>query len=154
MNKTITIASIETKTASTGNIKYILHSGNEKYEFWTKKKDGNETKAFTQFKKFKPQIGDSFEVSIKEEEEEFRNAQGKDVKYTKRTILGFVTDENHTPTTPRTNDIDADKLRKSFGELIARVEKTEKEISKLKDFIRLSNPNAFDLHFEEEIPVV
>ena len=69
--------------------KITLVSGKNKYAFFNTKKDGSQTKAYEQFKKFGFGIGDEVKAEVKEEEKSFTNKEGKDITYTQRTILYF-----------------------------------------------------------------
>ncbi len=65
-----------------------------KYGLWLTKKDGTETKAFTQFKSKGIQIGNEVEVCFKEEEREFQykdktTGEQKTGKTMNRTIMYF-----------------------------------------------------------------
>ena len=74
--------------------KITFMSGKDKYSFFNTKKDGSNTKAFEQFKKFGFQIGDTVEAEVKEEDKSFINKEGKNVSYKQRTIIFFNEIEN------------------------------------------------------------
>ena len=76
----------------------IVDNQNRKFQFGTKKKDGNETKAFTFYKEHKARWDDStmlgqpikVVVDYSEMPKSFTDPKtGKVINYTQRTIIGF-----------------------------------------------------------------
>lgn len=92
----ITIEKISQDTVKFG-IKTTIESGRNKYIFYNSRKDGQPTKAFTQFEQFGFRVGDSVSAEIAEENKTFTNAQGKEINFTERTIKYF---EEVRPGTP------------------------------------------------------
>ena len=85
--KNIKIAALEQKTISNGSVMTkITDSEGMKYSFFNLKKDGTPTAASEAFKGMG--IGATVEIGYKEEEKSFTSKEdGRDVKYTQRTIL-------------------------------------------------------------------
>jgi hypothetical protein len=85
--KNIKVSALEQKTISNGSVMTkITDSEGMKYSFFNLKKDGNPTAASVGFKG--QGIGDTVEIGYKEEEKSFTSKEdGRDVKYTQRTIL-------------------------------------------------------------------
>jgi len=100
----IKIDSISQDQTKVGD-KITLLSGKLKYSFFKKKKDGEETKAHQQFKKYAFSIGDVVSAEVVEEDREFVGREGNTIKFTQRTILYFQEVEN-TPVvnTPKNNE--------------------------------------------------
>ena len=75
----------------------IVDNKNRKFQFGTKKKDGEETKAFTIYKQLKPIWDDNLMngkpirivVDYKETPKSFTDNKGNLINYTQRTIIGF-----------------------------------------------------------------
>lgn len=84
----ITITGIETRQVGTSTV-YVLKSDNAKYEFFSHKRDGSPTKAYTQFQTLNLGVGKSIAAEVAEKPEQFTNAQGKEINFTRRTILYF-----------------------------------------------------------------
>ncbi len=82
--KTITITGIEQKTFDGGNTKMVLSENTTKYDLWKKKKDGNQTVAWTQFEAKPVSMGGTVTIIFREEDAEY-----KDVKFKRRTIVYF-----------------------------------------------------------------
>ena len=97
MEKTINITGHEIKEVvfeSGPKTKHIVHDDTLKYEFFETKKDGFPTKASEQWMKRGLGVGKVVGAEVKEEPRSFFNQEnGKDVKYTRRTILYFKGDE-------------------------------------------------------------
>lgn len=90
LNKTITIDSIETKQASTGNWKYtIKDTDGDKYHFYRDNKNG-QSEAFVSFNSLSPKKGDSLMISYNEEDKSFTNDQGKLINYKDRFIANII----------------------------------------------------------------
>ena len=92
--KVITISKIETKMFDTGT-QYRISADGKVFKFYDKKKDGNDTVAFKQFKDMGIKPGSVVEVWYKEENKEY---QGK--PYTDRLIASFREAKN-APVTPK-----------------------------------------------------
>lgn len=75
-------------------IKLVIVSGGKKFDLWKKKKTGEITKAYEQFKKFGYEVGNITNAEIAESEEIFKNKKGETIEYTKRTILFFQEVDN------------------------------------------------------------
>lgn len=89
----ITYDSKTTQTFENGGEAYTIIDGKRKYKFYTTKKDGNETKAYEGWKEINPKPHDILPAEVEEEEKEFKNKEGKMVKYTDRRIMYFYTDQ-------------------------------------------------------------
>jgi len=83
MIKSINISGHEKKDFATWT-KHVIFDGKMKYQFGETKKDGNKTKAFTQWDEGL-KVGMTVEAEVAEEEKEY---EGR--KYTQRTILYFL----------------------------------------------------------------
>jgi hypothetical protein len=102
MQKNIYIDNIERTFASTGNEKFVLISGKEKFQFW-----GTEQGADSTPKKQFMALGVAPKMSVMveylEEPESFVNKDGKTVNWTKRSVRGiFPAEGTLTPPTPET----------------------------------------------------
>ena len=126
---TLKIDSISQSSVQFGT-KTTLECGGKKYSFFDTKKDGGETKAFGQFKKFGYGVGDTIEAEVKEEEKSFTNEAYKVVNYIQRTILYFGEIEN-VPTSPQTPQ--KRNAWEEFDKLSKRVEVQEKNQSGIEE---------------------
>lgn len=118
--KTIKIDSVEQKEVQYGTLTTITSNG-DKYSFFDTKKDGSNTKAYEQFKKYEFKIGDAVSAEVKEEQDTFTNKEGKKIDYTRRTILYFQEVEN----TPVVKSGGTVNLEDRLGELEKRVSDLE-----------------------------
>jgi hypothetical protein len=100
-NATILIEGIEDTIK-----KVILKTAGAKFYFWKKKKDGQDTKAFTQFQDFNFRAGDAVEAAVKEEQRTFTNEKGKEITYMDRNIAFFLVQDN-VPVAPQTPRVEA-----------------------------------------------
>ena len=93
MEKTINITGHSTEEFDFG-IKHIVSDGSLKYQFFETRKDGNSTKAYEQWAKRGLGVGRMVSAEVAEEAKSFFDPKtGKDVKFTRRTILYFKGDE-------------------------------------------------------------
>ena len=92
----------------------IVDNKNRKFQFGTKKKDGNETKAFTTYKQLKSQWDDNLMngkpirivVDYNEMPKSFTDPKtGKVINYTQRTIIGFSAPREGVKDASKNNDI-------------------------------------------------
>lgn len=92
----------------------IVDNQNRKFQFGTKKKDGNETKAFTIYKQLKPIWDDNLMngkpirivVDYNEMPKSFTDPKtGKVINYTQRTIIGFSAPREGVKDASKNNDI-------------------------------------------------
>ena len=93
MKKTIQITGHEIKDFGTWK-KHIVFEDRTKYEFGEKKKNGDMTKAYEQWQVKGYGVGTSVVAEVAEEEVTYTNKEGKEITYTRRTILYFVSDED------------------------------------------------------------
>jgi hypothetical protein len=156
-NKDITIESIESKQASTGNWKYtIKDTEGNKYSFFRTIK-GTDGDVYQSFTGMNPQKGDIVHIGYTEDDDSFTNAQGKVVNYKKRNIVGLREATGQTPPpsvpkaeTPHYEAPQYSESREDFGKRLAlhgfvnarlvnnSVEEVTKELSdllKLEDAI-------------------
>jgi len=102
MKQNIVVAGQETKTAKTGNTKYIIVSDNKKYEFYRNKADGTASVAYTGYANLNPMLGDTLAINVEETPESFQDTKtGKMVNYTKRRIMSFDGRVDATETPPQ-----------------------------------------------------
>ena len=98
-NKAITISGIEMKD---GKITLMEQVGGQqyptKYSFFENTQSGTPSKAFTQFQKLKPQIGQIVNIAVKETQGT-NKMSGKPVTY--RNIAYFVTGQSDVPQEPQ-----------------------------------------------------
>lgn len=91
-NKNIRVDSVETKMASSGNTKYILTEGKDKYYFWRLEK-GSEGSVFNSFTGMSDagtlKKGSVVYIGYTEEDESFVNNEGKTINYKSRHIVGL-----------------------------------------------------------------
>lgn len=73
--------------------KVVLVDGKAKYNFWKKKTDGSETKAYSQFQAMHVSSGNDYPIAYKEEERSFTNEAGKDITFKDRSVMYFATQE-------------------------------------------------------------
>jgi hypothetical protein len=131
-------------------VKFTLVSGKNKYSFFNTKKDGSNTKAYEQFKKFGFQIGDEVEAEVKEEERSFPDTKtGKMVKYTQRTIIFFNEIEN-TPMVTKGNFLAEPRTLVITNDFEARLKRVEDAVFGAKD-VPDDNTVLSDLKDEEGI---
>src|SRR5260370_33638666 len=97
LNKTITIMEVQTKQTS-GGAKFALkdHEGRT-FNFFTTKKDGDDTSVYVQFKNMGLKVGDTVMIGFVEDEFE---VEGKRV-ISKKIIKFRETNEGPTQTAPR-----------------------------------------------------
>lgn len=134
MAKKIEITSHEVVDTPVGK-KHIVHDDRLKYEFFENKKDGGKTKAFEQWETFGLGVGDSVSAEVREEPQSFTNSQGKEINFTRRTILWFEGDEHGTP-----------YVQEAKGGLEKRVENLENRMFELEAMLE-SKANPSDLPF-------
>ena len=102
MKQNIVVAGQETKTAKTGNTKYIIVSDNKKYEFYRNKADRTASVAYTGYANLNPMLGDTLAINVEETPESFQDTKtGKMVNYTKRRIMSFDGRVDATGTLPQ-----------------------------------------------------
>jgi hypothetical protein len=91
-NKTIEIDSVETKMASTGNVKYIITSGKDKFYFYKIHK-GNKSPAYESYEGMESagrvKKGAVVAIGYTEEDKEFTNNKGEVIKYKDRCIVSI-----------------------------------------------------------------
>jgi len=91
-NKNIRVDSIETKMANSGNTKYIITEGKDKYYFWRLEK-GSEGNVFNSFTGMTDagtlKKGAVVHIGYTEEDESFVNNEGKTINYKSRHIVGL-----------------------------------------------------------------
>lgn len=104
--KTLKIDSVSLHDVPYGK-EVVIVSGKDKYQFYNTKKDGNQTKAFEQFSKYKFGIGDVVKVKVGEKAKSFTDPKGKNVNYTERTILYFGEMDN-LPQVEKNNENEVD----------------------------------------------
>jgi hypothetical protein len=124
-NKTITIQEISTKQ-TTGGSKYVLkdHEGRT-FNFFTTKKDGDDTSVFAQFKNMELKVGDTVMIGFVEEEFEY---QGKNV-ITKKIINFRETNDQPTQTAPR-QESPRTGQNSASGEVIDRLKQGARDVIK------------------------
>lgn len=156
---------------------YTLLVDKDKYKFWQIKKDGIESKAYSQFQQFGFKSGDAVDISVETKEKSFTNKEGKLINYRDNSILFFYTEDNNTPSTPQeatqapsqglnqeqvsnptqaqSGDLEA-KIKASFekrdlviNELAQKYAELKSDVSGLKGaLITDENRSAFELHSE------
>lgn len=91
-NKNISVDTVETKMASTGNTKYILTMGKDKHYFW-RLENGSEGEVFKSFMGMSNagliKKGSVAAIGFTEEDESFVNKEGKTINYRSRHIVGL-----------------------------------------------------------------
>lgn len=98
MLKTIHIDNIERTFAKTGNEKFVLISGKEKFQFWGTEQ-GVASDMLDQFTDLGVRPNMDVEIEYLESPESFVNAKGDTVNWTQRSIRGIFP-ANGTPATP------------------------------------------------------
>lgn len=89
INKDIEVASVETKQASTGNMKWIIVATNkDKYFFWQTVK-GQDSDVYQNFQNMGVKRGSVVHIGYTEEPKSFVNKDGKTVNYIDRFIVGL-----------------------------------------------------------------
>jgi len=91
IDKTINISGVKDL-----GVRFEIMDGTTKYGFWKNKKDGDQTKAFTQWQDSQLEKGKQVTAGVKEESVTFNKA-GRDIGYTRRTILFFKGSGHETP---------------------------------------------------------
>ncbi len=109
MQKNIHIDNIERSFAKTGNEKFVLISGKDKYQFWGTEQ-GEDSTAKKQFEGLGLKPGSDCEIEYLESPESFVNAKGETVNWTQRSIRGIFPASGtptplptQTPTTGQNN---------------------------------------------------
>lgn len=87
MKTTIQITSLDIKPTANGSDRIVIKDNTTSYSFFSKKRDGNPTKAQETFQQLNPRIGDNVTVEI--EEKPGTNKMGQPVIY--RNIIWFYT---------------------------------------------------------------
>ena len=121
MQKTINISKHETTDTKVGT-KHLIYDGKLKYEFFEKKKDGNPTKAFAQYKEFELGVGSTCPAEVDETKEEFTNKEGEDIKFTRRTVLYWIGDEHGVPYVSETPKVPESVSLASLDRRVKRLE--------------------------------
>ena len=137
---TLKIDSISQSKVQFG-MKTTLECGGKKYSFFDTKKDGNATKAFEQFRKYKFGVGENVNVEVKEEEKEY---EGK--PYTQRTILYFGGVEN-VPTAPMAQPVKRNAW-KELDDLQKRVKALEKNQAGMEESKAMGEGNEEPENFD------
>ena len=110
--------------------KVALVSNKIRYSFFKNKQDGNETKAYGQFKQFGFKSGDVVSAEVKETPGEY---QGKKVTY--RNIMFFETVNDTTPVvrnTPSSTPSGDVALAKQVSGLVSKINALENRIGELE----------------------
>jgi len=128
MKKEIKITGIESTP-----LKIILLQDKLKYNFWIKKQDGTETKAYQQFQKFRFTAGDVVVAEVVEQEKSFVNEKGKDIAFTDRTIKFFYTMDEDTPQSHQTPKIEAQGVQTLEADIDVLEEKINALTQKLNN---------------------
>lgn len=89
LNKNIQVDNVITQIASTGNTKYTIISGKDKYSFYQSTKDGEDSDVYGSYKNMNVRLGDVVAIGYIEEPATFTNAQGKVINYKKRSIVNL-----------------------------------------------------------------
>ena len=101
LQKLITISNMEKKQGKTADgrpwqmIK-ITDENNDKYSFFTTKKDNTDTMAFKFFKDNKLTFGSKVGITYSEEDKQFTNKEGKEIAYKQRGIAFFTSLDDPT----------------------------------------------------------
>ncbi len=119
----IKIDSVEQSSVEFG-IKFTLISERNKYSFFNTKKDGSDTKAYEQFKKYGFGVGDTVEAEVKEEQRSFTNKDGENIDYTQRTIIYFKEVEN-TPIVQKSTERNVWDAIKALEDRLDKLDKLE-----------------------------
>lgn len=92
---TATIRGIESRVVSTGSQVFKLDTTAGKYEFWDKKQDGSNSKAYDQLQKFRFKAGDTVSINyIEKDSGKLNSYTGKN--YMNYKVLSFD-EQNHIP---------------------------------------------------------
>lgn len=125
--KTIKVSSIQDN-----GLKIVLLEDKDKYNFWKNKKDGSETKSYSQFKSMRVEAGKEYPIAFKEEEKTFTNDSGKQVTFMDRSIMYFATQEAGNGSVPVSKPVQKNQsstLPTSFTEeVLERIEALELEV--------------------------
>ncbi len=93
LNKKITIESLEKSEGVTNGkpwTKYqVVDQDKNKYSFFTKKQDGEPTRAYADYTNLKLTLGSEIGVGYVEDQKKFTDKKGKERDYTQRTIRFF-----------------------------------------------------------------
>jgi hypothetical protein len=150
--QTIQITGVESRQVNESQVITLL-AGKDKFQFWSKKKDGSSTKAYEQFQKFRFNAGDSVEVAFESKPESFMGKQGKMIEFNRNTILYFAVQDDFTPKqpiTPKMNenapqvnlDPNTSITRDEYLKLIGRIKALEAIVFK-------QSPNIVDVEDDE-----
>jgi len=142
---TLKIDSVSQSSVQFG-MKTTLECGGKKYSFFDTKKDGNATKAFEQFRKYKYGVGDTIEAEVKEEEKSFTNEADKVVNYTQRTIMYFGEIEN-VPTAPMAQPVKRNAWNE-LDDLQKRVKRLEKNQAGMEESKAMGEGNEEPENFD------
>ena len=98
--------------------RFVIKSGGKSYSFFQNKQDGNPTRAFTDYQKLNPQIGQSYSFGIKETQGDY---QGKPITYRNIAVIGPPQDHPQ----PTTQGVSVEE----FNKLIERVAVLERSMA-------------------------
>lgn len=128
-----------------------------KYKIWVSKKDGTPTKAYQQFQKIRPVVGDILEMEVEEKDAEYNG-----FPYVDRTVSYFILDEHGTPPmaitynqppkpSPRSNSEPTseleEKIRQAFAKRDAEIANLKKIIFGLQTLVaNMAGITAVELH--------
>lgn len=155
-DRQITITGIETRAVNESTV-YTLVAGTDKYQFWSKKKDGSDTKAFEQFQQLGIKQGDTVNVAVEIKQETFINKEQKEITFDRRTILFFKSEENtqaHQSQVPH-SDAAMQIMQSNMDNMEARISALEEYTGQVKKegktddlpIIQTDTPKVSDVPF-------
>ena len=144
----IAIQMIESSFIPSGAQVFKLKTDKGTFSFFSKKRDGSDTKAYEQFQKFGFKMGDIVEVAYKTSQSGMNQHTGK--PYVNNQVIFFKTQDEHTPATPKIPaiQIEADQEAPSKSDdetflkiqsLSQRLDRVEQELGIKSDEIKLEN---------------
>lgn len=89
--KTFTVTGIDTHTFDNGGKAITIAAGKEKFKFYDKKKDGNNTKAYEGYLELRPLVGDTLTAFVEEKTREYTKRDGSTGTATDYRIAYFKT---------------------------------------------------------------
>jgi len=133
-NVTIKVDSIEKVDLSFGT-KYVIKSDGKQFEFFEKKSDGTNTKAFEQYSEFAPPIGTMIEVGIEEKPYTYTSKKtGKEGSGINNIIKFFKGVVSNTSTSS-TSDLSTSYTQETFDNKFPKQSDNSDEIATLHELL-------------------
>lgn len=120
----------------------------DKYKIWVKDQKGNLSLPYKQFQKIRPIAGDTFQVETYEQEKEFTNPEGKEIKYMDRAINKFMMVED-TPVSPQIDEPQIPIKNEPEVNLVEVLQKISTSLKEIRQDIKFLKDESIKKSCEE-----